>query len=256
MSGVEHQAVATATGSVRARLERVRIAESGVVVGGQQARERGLRRFVEHQAGSYREDRNIRVERGARQGATGGTARRHDCRHRAPRQRFLRVDWKGRTDRKYRLRGVAPESGLRRPVRLVRGDIEGQHRTAGAFGRWRSIPGSSGGGRSGHACCSCGCFDQTQVLRRHRTACCQVPCRWRRIPYPRRSAGHSSSQAPFGRYPYPRRGEDRRDGHMNGATEATVEDAALDWLREIGWSTAYGPDRRGARTQGPGCAPP
>ena len=29
---------------------------------------------------------------------------------------------------------------------------------------------------------------------------------------------------------------------MNGATEAAVENAALDWLREIGWSTAYGPD--------------
>ena len=29
---------------------------------------------------------------------------------------------------------------------------------------------------------------------------------------------------------------------MNGATEATVEAAALDWLREIGWPTAYGPD--------------
>ena len=29
---------------------------------------------------------------------------------------------------------------------------------------------------------------------------------------------------------------------MNGASEATVEEAALDWLRDIGWSTAYGPD--------------
>ena len=29
---------------------------------------------------------------------------------------------------------------------------------------------------------------------------------------------------------------------MNGASEATVEAAALDWLGEIGWSTAYGSD--------------
>ena len=29
---------------------------------------------------------------------------------------------------------------------------------------------------------------------------------------------------------------------MNGLTEATVEDAALDWLGDIGWPTAYGPD--------------
>ena len=29
---------------------------------------------------------------------------------------------------------------------------------------------------------------------------------------------------------------------MNGVTEATVEDAVLDWLDEIGWPTAYGPD--------------
>ena len=29
---------------------------------------------------------------------------------------------------------------------------------------------------------------------------------------------------------------------MNGVTEATVEDAALDWLGDIGWPTAYGPD--------------
>ena len=29
---------------------------------------------------------------------------------------------------------------------------------------------------------------------------------------------------------------------MNGVTEATVEDAALEWLDEIGWPTAYGPD--------------
>ncbi len=29
---------------------------------------------------------------------------------------------------------------------------------------------------------------------------------------------------------------------MNGASEATVEAAALDWLRGIGWPTAYGPD--------------
>ena len=29
---------------------------------------------------------------------------------------------------------------------------------------------------------------------------------------------------------------------MNGGSEATVEQAALDWLREAGWATAYGPD--------------
>ena len=29
---------------------------------------------------------------------------------------------------------------------------------------------------------------------------------------------------------------------MNGVTEATVEDAALEWLGDIGWPTAYGPD--------------
>ena len=29
---------------------------------------------------------------------------------------------------------------------------------------------------------------------------------------------------------------------MNGASEATVEAATLDWLGEIGWATAYGPD--------------
>ena len=29
---------------------------------------------------------------------------------------------------------------------------------------------------------------------------------------------------------------------MNGGSEATVESAALDWLGNIGWSTAYGPD--------------
>ena len=29
---------------------------------------------------------------------------------------------------------------------------------------------------------------------------------------------------------------------MNGVSEATVEEAALDWLREAGWATAYGPD--------------
>ena len=29
---------------------------------------------------------------------------------------------------------------------------------------------------------------------------------------------------------------------MNGASEATVEVVALDWLRDIGWATAYGPD--------------
>ena len=29
---------------------------------------------------------------------------------------------------------------------------------------------------------------------------------------------------------------------MIGVYEATVEDAALDWLREVGWRTAYGPD--------------
>jgi len=29
---------------------------------------------------------------------------------------------------------------------------------------------------------------------------------------------------------------------MNGVSEATVEQAALDWLRAVGWHTAYGPD--------------
>lgn len=29
---------------------------------------------------------------------------------------------------------------------------------------------------------------------------------------------------------------------MSGVSEATVEDATLNWLEEIGWSTAYGPD--------------
>ena len=29
---------------------------------------------------------------------------------------------------------------------------------------------------------------------------------------------------------------------MNGGSEATVEEATLDWLREAGWATAYGPD--------------
>ena len=29
---------------------------------------------------------------------------------------------------------------------------------------------------------------------------------------------------------------------MNGVTEATVENAALEWLQDVGWPTAYGPD--------------
>lgn len=29
---------------------------------------------------------------------------------------------------------------------------------------------------------------------------------------------------------------------MSGVSEANVEEAALDWLRDVGWAVAYGPD--------------